>query len=122
MIIKKIILSTEDMFYAQSLKNDIIKSVKEDSPEIIDNWNYAKANGNIDVIFHNPDQYVNDKNKNVLFKVERDDNNVVLTNARWQNNPEPSFEMISLHIGRLVEMLLSHFSNQFSRLTILDLQ
>ena len=121
MMIKKIILSTDNMFTAQLLKNDIIKSVKEDNPEIIDTWEFAKANGNIDIIFHNPEQFINDKNKNVLFKVERDDNNVVLTNARWQNNPEPSCEMISLHVGRLVEMLLSHFSKRFSRLTILDL-
>ena len=35
-------------------------------------------------------------------------------------NPEPSWEIKSLHAGRLVEMLMSHFNEEFVSFKIID--
>lgn len=117
----KIVLSTESFFSAAILKERIIKSTQEKDNSIsIETWSYKKSGDNYDIIYHDIPQYINDAAKNVIFKVETDDRNVVLSTAWWKNNPEPSYEMISLHVGRLTEMLLTHFSNKFITYRIID--
>lgn len=117
----KIVLTTESTFAAARLKDRILRAVKGDLPqETIDTWSYARAAEGIDVIFHNPPQYVNVPENNVLFRVELNGENVIFSTAYWTRNPSPSNTMNCLHIGRLTEMLLVHFSGEFSKFSILE--
>lgn len=117
----RIILTTENVFDAARLKDFIIKSIKGEFDGItIDTWSYIKSSDKYDIIYHNLPQYKNDITKNVLFRVEVDGINVILSSAWWSKNPEPSKDIISLHIGRLTEMLLIHFRNYYHRFSIIE--
>lgn len=117
----KIILSTESFFSAAILKEKIIKGTqKNEDSFLIETWSYKKSGDNYDIIYHDVPQYMDDAAKKVIFRVETDDRNVVLSTAWWANNPEPSHQMISLHVGRLTEMLLTHFSDKFITYRIID--
>lgn len=117
----RIILTTENTFAAARLRDRILKAVKGDlSQETIDTWSYARAADNIDVIYHNPPQYVDTPENNVLFRVELNGENVIFSTAYWTRNPNPSIQMYCLHVGRLTEMILSHFSGEFSKFSILE--
>lgn len=117
----KIVLSTDSFLGAAFLKREILKSVqKQDNSIPIETWSYKKAADNYDIIYHDVPQYTDDAEKNVIFRVETDDRNVVFSTAWWKNNPQPSHQMISLHVGRLTEMLLTHFANKFITYSIID--
>jgi hypothetical protein len=117
----KIVLTTENIFAAARLKDLIIKSVKGDLEGVnIDTWSYTKSSDKYDILFHNLSQYVNDSSKNVLFRVEIDGVNVIFSSAWWTKNPEPSIDMICLHMGRLTELLLTYFRSYYSRYSIIE--
>lgn len=117
----RIILTTENTFSAARLRDRILKAVKGDLPEeTIDTWSYARATDSIDVIFHNPPQYVEVSENNVLFRVDLNGENVIFSTAFWSRNPKPSMEMNCLHVGRLTEMILVHFLGEFSKFSILE--
>ena len=115
----KIILTTESIFSAARLKSKIIKAVDGQNEDIsIDTWSYIKSSDGFDIIYHNPSQYTDDPQKNVIFRVELDGENVIFSCARWSKNPQPSDEMNSIHVGRLTEMLLVHFSKDIEKFSI----
>ena len=103
------------------LKEQIIKSIKKEVEGVdIETWSYTKSKEGFDIIFHDVPQYVDDGKKNVLFKIELDGSIVSLSSVWWQKNPEPSVEMICLHVGRLTEMLLRYFRESFIKFSIVD--
>lgn len=117
----KIVVSTDSLFSAACLKVEILKAIKGEKPDItIDTWAYKKSKDDFDVIFHNLDQYVADARKNVIFTVVQDDADILFSITWWKGNPEPSWEIKSLHAGRLVEMLMSHFNEEFVSFKIID--
>lgn len=117
----KVILNTENTFQAIKLRELIIKGIKGEIDNVkIDTWSYTKSVENFDIVFHNPDQYLKDPEKNVLFKLDVDGSFNVLSIVWWKKNPEPSVEMKCYHIGRMVEMLLRYFSNNYIKLSIVD--
>lgn len=116
----KVHLYTEDELMAIDLRDSIISSLKGTIDGVsIDTWSYINSKDGYDILFHNPDQYVTDNTKNVLFRLQIDGACVVLTTAWWTKNPEPTYEMFCLHTGRLVEMLLRYFSEKYIKLSIL---
>lgn len=115
----KIVLSTESELSARTLKNNIIKSIQGGVPSVdIDTWSYKQVN-KIDVIFHNPVQYIDNPEKNVVFSIKIDDSNVIFSASWWKENPRPLDELICLHTGRLTEMLLRYFKESFIKLVVL---
>lgn len=115
----KVRLSTSSALGAVILRHNIIRAINGEYERIeIETWSYKRSSDNYDIIFHDPDQYVNNPEKNVIFRVITDGNDVVFVPAWWKNNPQPSEEMICLHVGRLVEMLTRYFSKEFSVCTI----
>lgn len=117
----RIILSTENSLTALRLRDQIIKSVKGEIENVnIDTWSYTRSGNNFDIIYHDAAQYLEDPSKNVLFKLEVDGSNVLLTSVWWKANPEPSHEMICLHSGRLTEMLLRYFAGKYIKFAIVD--
>lgn len=117
----KVVLSTESFLSAVILKERILKGTqKKDDSVSIETWSYKKSADNYDIIYHDVPQYMDDAAKRVIFRVETDDRNVVLSTAWWSKNPEPTRQMMSLHIGRLTEMLLTHFSDKFITYRIID--
>lgn len=117
----KIILTTETSLAAALLKQQIITAVKGENTEIlIDTWSYKRSGDNYDIIYHNPSQYIDSPEKNVLFRVEVDGTEVFFSTAWWINNPQPANEMLCLHTGRLTEMLLSNFSSNFIKFNVVD--
>lgn len=118
----RIVLTTNDVFTASNLKNTIIEAIKGNITDYsIDTWSYRKAGDGFDVIFHNPSQFVDNPSKNVIFRLEQDGENVLFTGAFWTSNPQPSRELFCVHIGRLCEMLLTYFSRDILRLSVIDL-
>lgn len=117
----KIILTTENAFQSIKLRELIIKAVKGDLDNIqIDTWSYTKSGENYDIIYHNPPQYVENPEKNVLFRLEIDDSIVQFSIVWWKKNTEPSDEIKCLHVGRLTEMLLRYFSDKYIKLSIIE--
>ena len=118
----KLIATTEDVFAASRLQMMIKKAIKgEDaSGSRIDTWAYTRSGDNFDIIYHNVPQYVDEPEKNVIFRMEIDGCNLVFQTAHWTSKPTPTREMDSLHTGRLLEMLLSHFSRYISRVSVTD--
>lgn len=117
----KIVISTESFLAAAILKERILAGVKKKSNSVsIETWSYKKSRDNYDIIYHDVPQYLNDDSKNVIFRVETDDRNVVLSTAWWINKPEPSRQMMCLHIGRLTEMLLTYFADKIITYRIID--
>lgn len=117
----KIVLTTDNVFAAARLKNTILESIKGENKNItIDTWSYTKSGDGYDIVYHNLSQYVNDESKNVLFRVETDGINVIFSCAWWTKNPEPTAEMLSLHTGRLTELLLSHFRAYYIKFSIIE--
>lgn len=115
----RISLTTENTLAGARLKERIIKTINGDYENItVDMWSYIKSGDGFDIIYHNLDQYVNDPAKNVLFRVEIDGSNVVLSSAWWAGNETPSREIMCLHIGRLTEMLLNYFSDAILKFNI----
>ena len=117
----KVLLQTESPLMAVRLKDNIIKSVKGQIEGVkIETWSYIKSSDNFDVIYHNPQQYIDYPERNVLFRVEVDGSIVSLSTAWWKRNLEPSIEMMCLHTGRLTEMLLRYFRNSYIKYSIVD--
>lgn len=117
----KIILSTENSLTAIRLRDLIIKSVKGEIEGLtIETWSYTRSGNKFDILFHNLEQYTNDPAKNVLFKLEIDGSNVLLSSAWWKNNPEPLYEIVCHHTGRLTEMLLRYFRGKYIKFSIVD--
>ena len=117
----RIVLSTENVYVASRLRDKILRTVKGDLPqEQIDTWSYVKAADNYDIIYHNPPQYTKTPQNNVVFRVELNGENVILSTAYWTRNPQPVHNMYCLHVGRLTEMLLTHFSGDFSKFSIFE--
>lgn len=115
----KIILSTNNLLTAMALRSRLINSIKGEVDGVkIQTWSYVKSGDNFDILYHNPSQYVQDPLKNVLFRLQLDGENVVLSTAWWSKNPEPSKEMQCYHVGRLTEMLLYHFSDNFIKYSV----
>lgn len=117
----KIILTTETASAAVVLKNQIIAAVKGEIEGVtIDTWSYTKSGDKLDILYHDVEQYVNAPEKNVLFKVIVEGTEVILSSGWWKSNPEPSREMICIHIGRLAEMLLRYFPGCYIKFNIID--
>lgn len=117
----KLILNTNDIISASRLQHNILTSVKGEIDGVsIETWSYTSSMEKFDLLFHNPPQFAYDQSKNVLFRVYTDGSNVVFSVVWWKSNPKPSEEIICLHLGRLTEMLLSHFRGEFSKLSIVD--
>lgn len=117
----KIVMTTETSLAAMVLKNQIIAAVKGEIKYItIDTWSYIKSRDNYDIVYHDLPQYVETPEKNVIFRVESEGNEVTFSTAWWKNKPEPQREILCLHIGRLTEMLLRYFSGTFIRFIVLD--
>ncbi len=115
----KVIVTTLSVFDAARLKEKIISAIKEKLTSVnIETWSYTTSSEKHDIVYHDCPQYIDDPSKNVLFKIELDGNNVVFSTCWWSKNPEPSHEMLSLHTGRLIEMLLAHFSQLFTKVNI----
>lgn len=116
----KIILTTDNVFQSIKLRELIIKAVKGEVNNIqIDTWAHTKSGENYDIIYHNLPQYVNFPEKNVLFRLEIDDSIVQFSIVWWKKNPEPSEEIKCIHVGRLTEMLLRCFKDNFIKLSII---
>ena len=117
----KIVLTTETAMAAVVLKQRVVAAIKGEIEGVdIETWSYNKSRDNFDVIYHNPSQYVNDPEKNVVFTISVVGTEVTFNSAWWKSKPEPSREMICLHTGRLAEMLLCYFSKGFIRFNIVD--
>lgn len=117
----RIILTTENTFAAARLKDRILKAVKGELPQgAINTWSYIKAADNYDIIYLNQPQFTDIPEKNVVFRVELNGENIIITPAYWTHNPQPSNEIFCLHVGRLTEMILTHFQSDFSKFSILD--
>ncbi len=117
----KIIINVENPIAALRLRNKIIKSVKGEILGVnIETWSYTNANGGYDILYHNPEQYVNAPEKNVVFRMQIDGSTIMFSTAWWRNNPEPDHEYLCLHTGRLTEMLLRYFANSFVRFSITE--
>lgn len=117
----KVILNTDNAFQAIKLREQIIKGIKGEIEGItINTWSYTKSSENYDIVFHNPEQYSKEPEKNVLFKLEVDGSFIELSIVWWKKNPEPSDDMKCYHIGRLVEMLLRHFRHNYIKLSVID--
>lgn len=117
----RIILGTENALAAMRLRDQIIKSVKGEIEGVsIETWSYKKSGNNFDILFHDSEQYTQDPQKNVLFKLEIDGSNVLFTSVWWKANPKPSIEMMCLHTGRLTEMLLRYFGGKFIKFSIVE--
>lgn len=117
----RIILNTENYLTAIRLRDQIIKSVKGEIEGLsIETWSYTRSGNNFDILYHDPDQYTQDPAKNVLFKLEIDGSNVLFSSVWWKNNPEPLYEFVCLHIGRLTEMLLKYFSGKYIKFSVVD--
>lgn len=116
-----LLLVTENSLTAMRLKNNIIKAVKGEMSGIaIETWSYKRSADNYDIIYHNPPQYIDAPEKNVIFRVQLDGAVVSLSTAWWRNNPTPSKEMLCLHVGRMVEMLLRYFAKDYIKISIVD--
>lgn len=109
----KVILSTYSPLAAALLQQQIIRSLKNEAKASYLTWSYVKSKEQFDIIYHNPDQYIKESEKNVIFRIYVDGYDVVFMPMWWMKNPQPSEDMICLHIGRLVEMLLRYFSAEF---------
>lgn len=117
----KVVITADNMFIASRLKSDILSSIRgEKDGVMIDTWTFKKAAQNIDIIYHNPPQYINSPDKNVLFRVAASDNMVQFIVVWWKNNPKPSREMICLHVGRLTEMLLRYFPKNIKNFSVVE--
>lgn len=107
----RIVIECTSAFEAKKLKSQILEDVKN---EELETWEHTTAQSGNDIIFHNPDQYVTEPKKNVIFSIDTDDNKVVFSTKYWSKNPQPSKEMYALHTGRLVEVILNQgYSNNF---------
>ena len=117
----KIVLTTENVYIASRLRDKILRAVKGELPqEQIETWSYAKAAENIDVIFNNLPLYTDTPQNNVVFRVELNGENIIFSTAYWTRNPQPEHKMYCIHVGRLTEMLLTYFSGDFSKFSILE--
>ena len=117
----KIVLTTETAMAAVVLKNQVLAAIKGEIEGVdIDTWSYIKSGDNFDVIYHNPSQYVNYPERNVVFTVAVGGTEVTFNSAWWKTKPEPSREMLCLHTGRLAEMLLRYFSKGCIRFNVVD--
>ena len=117
----RIILTTDSIYAASRLKDTIIKSAKGEIPEMhIDTWSYMKSSDNYDILYLNLSDFLTDPNKNVIFRVVLNGENLIFTSAYWTRNPQPDRAMICLHIGRLTEMLLTFFPQDYSKFIISD--
>lgn len=117
----KIILTTQDPIQAISLTKRIKDAIEGNNVDInIETWSIVKSAEGFDIVYHNVEQYVNDPDKNVVFKMYYDGSTVVFDSAWWKKNPEPQYEMICLHTGRLTEMLLRYFNRYFIKFSIVN--
>lgn len=117
----RIILSTENALTAMRLREQIIKSVKGEIVGLsIETWSYTRSSDNFDILYHDPIQYTQDPSKNVLFKLEIDGFNVLLSSVWWKKKTEPQYEIVCIHTGRLTEMLLRYFRGKYIKFTVVD--
>lgn len=117
----KVILNTENAYQAVRLRELIIRGVKHELDNVeIDTWTYTKSAEEYDIIYHNLPQYVNNPDKNVLFRLVLDGADVIFKLVWWKGKPEPDEKVKALHTGRLVEMLLAHFMQSVIKLSIVD--
>lgn len=118
----RIVLTTESVYIASRLRDKILRSIKGEEADVkIDTWSYVKAADDYDIIYHNPSQFINDPAKNVIFRVILNGENVIFSCAFWAKNVEPSHEMYCLHVGRLTESLLTYFSKDVSKFSVIEL-
>ena len=117
----RIILTTETSIAAVSLKSKIIAAIKGEIEDyIIQTWSYTKSGDDYDIVYHNLEQYTETPEKNVLFRVEVDGTELIFSTAWWKTKPEPAKEMLCIHTGRLVEMLLKFFSDEYIKFNIVN--
>lgn len=91
---------------ASKEKRKIIENIKKGKHPT---WNYEQDLDENDVIYHNRNQYVFYAEKNVIFLVTTEGNNVVFESSHWSDNPEPDEEQVKHHITRLFAMLLKDY-------------
>lgn len=117
----KVVLTTETASAAVVLKNQIIAAVRGELDDVkIDTWSYIKSGDGFDVVYHNSDQYTDEPEKNVLFRVDVEGSEVIFSAGWWKNKPMPKKEMLCLHTGRLTEMLLRYFSAKYIKFNVVD--
>ncbi len=75
----------------------------------IPTWSYTRSDKNDDVIFHNPSQYIDNPEKNVIFTVQLNqrDNSIIFSSSWWSHNPEPNEQQILHHVATCSVLLLS---------------
>lgn len=104
----KLKILTPNFDEACRIKNAIIENIHEGRHLTWEHDTGTVNNQHVDVIFHNREQYVNDPEKQVIFTIKVLGNNVVINATKWSSNPaEISHEIKALHLGRLVEVLLT---------------
>ncbi|MBD5304544.1 MAG: hypothetical protein HDS18_07320 [Bacteroides sp.] len=86
----------------------------------IPTWSYVCSDDNKDVIFHNPPQYTDHPEKNVIFIVEvnQNENSILFTHAWWTRNPAPDIQQVLHHVARLNEMILKNLYRTGFRMVI----
>lgn len=110
----KVVLNTYSPLAATLLQQQIIRVLRHENKYLsIETWSYIKSKEQFDIVYHNPEQYLREPEKNVIFRIYVDGYDVVFLPMWWKKNPQPSDDIICLHIGRLVEMLMRYFSAEF---------
>jgi len=111
----KILLPTT--ISATFAKANLLRRIRNNE---IPTWSHTRSNNNDDVIFHNPSQYLEDPEKNVIFTVdvELSDNSILFSSSWWSGNPVPNEQQILHHVARLSEMLLKNFFDHGFKIVI----
>ncbi len=102
----KIVIECASALEAKKLKAQIVNDVKKEELKTWEHTTGSISNKSVDIIFHNPSQYVEAPEKNVIFIIDTENNEVVFSTNHWSKKPHPSREMNALHTGRLVEAIL----------------
>ncbi|MDE6577258.1 MAG: hypothetical protein K2K58_03705 [Muribaculaceae bacterium] len=110
-------LSLPTTHSATIVKANLLRRIRNNE---IPTWSYTRSNENDDVIFHNPSQYIEDPEKNVIFTIELNqrDNSILFSSNWWSQNPVPNEQQILHHVARLGEMLLKNFYNSGFKIVI----
>ena len=117
----RIVLTTESLFAASRLRDKIIRTIRGGVDGThIDTWSYVKSKDNYDVIYHNPPQYAEIPEKNVVFRIDLNGENLIFSCSYWTCNPQPTRTMYCIHVGRSTEMLLNYFSDSISKYVVID--
>ena len=116
---KKITIKTSNENAAKKLVSNIINNVKKN---VYKTWSYEKIilvkdETEYDSIFHNPDQFLEDLTKKVWFIPKISGTNITFNPIKTEGY-EVTDAIFSLHTGRLLEMLMTYYYDDFTELTV----